>query len=126
MSPRKRLRPHSPPLPRPRCYRSSGCRRRASIFYSTAAHLRSRSRLTAAPPMPRAFSHPPAGDPADAAALLATPRRFQYPATRLQYDLGLERASTIALDQLACTSLFAAVRLPRAARGGGGATAGAS
>ncbi len=56
----------------------------------------------------------PHGGTADAACLLASTRRFQYPATRLQYDLGLERASTIALDQLACTSLFAAVRLARA------------
>ena len=56
----------------------------------------------------------PRGNTADVASLLATTRRFQYPATRLQYDLGLEHASTIALDQLACTSLFAAVRLARA------------
>lgn len=56
----------------------------------------------------------PRGSTVDVACRLATTRRFQYPATRLQYDLGLERASTIALDQLACTSLFAAVRLARA------------
>jgi 3-oxoacyl-[acyl-carrier-protein] synthase-3 len=49
----------------------------------------------------------------DAGAQIATTRRFQYPATRLQYDLGLESASTVAIDQLACTSLFAAVRLAR-------------
>lgn len=55
------------------------------------------------------------GSASDAACHLSTTRRFQYPATRLQYDLGLERASAIALDQLACTSLFAAVRLARAA-----------
>ena len=54
------------------------------------------------------------GTAADAACRLATTQRFQYPAARLQYDLGLERASTIALDQLACTSLFAAVRLAKA------------
>lgn len=53
------------------------------------------------------------GTAADAACRLATTQRFQYPAARLQYDLGLERASAIALDQLACTSLFAAVRLAR-------------
>ena len=53
------------------------------------------------------------GSADDASAQLASTRRFQYPATRLQYDLGLERASTMALDQLACTSLFAAVRLAR-------------
>ncbi|HEY9227869.1 MAG TPA: 3-oxoacyl-[acyl-carrier-protein] synthase III C-terminal domain-containing protein [Gemmatimonadaceae bacterium] len=51
------------------------------------------------------------GDASDTSAHLASTRRFRYPATRLQYDLGLECASTIALDQLACTSLFAAVRL---------------
>jgi 3-oxoacyl-[acyl-carrier-protein] synthase-3 len=59
------------------------------------------------------------GATADAARRIATTCRFQYPATRLQYDLGLERASTIALDQLACTSLFAAVRLARAVIGAG-------
>ena len=59
-----------------------------------------------------AFS--PRGTAADVGCRLATTQRFQYPATRLHYDLGLEDASTIALDQLACTSLFAAVRLARA------------
>ncbi len=54
------------------------------------------------------------GRGADSSSRIDTTRRFQYPATRLQYDLGLECASTIALDQLACTSLFAAVRLARA------------
>ncbi len=53
------------------------------------------------------------GSAADSSAHIATMRRFQYPATRLQYDLGLEHASTIALDQLACTTLFSAVRLAR-------------
>jgi len=56
----------------------------------------------------------PAGSVRDAAGRLATTQRFSYPATRLQYDLELDRASTFALDQLACTSLFAAVRLARA------------
>lgn len=59
-----------------------------------------------------AFS--PAGSCPDAAERLASFRRFQYPATRLQYELGLERAGVVALDQLACTSLFEAVRLARA------------
>jgi 3-oxoacyl-[acyl-carrier-protein] synthase III len=53
------------------------------------------------------------GSALESSAHIASTRRFQYPATRLQYDLGLERASTMALDQLACTSLFAAVRLAR-------------
>lgn len=44
---------------------------------------------------------------------LRTTERFRYPATRLQYDLGLNRASVIAVDQLACTGLFSAVRLAR-------------
>ena len=59
-----------------------------------------------------AFS--PAGNAGGAADHIATTRRFRYPATRLQYDLGLACASTLALDQLACTSLFAAVRMARA------------
>ena len=54
------------------------------------------------------------GTACDSSARIASTGRFQYPATRLQYDLGLECASTMALDQLACTSLFAAVRLARA------------
>ena len=54
------------------------------------------------------------GNACESSALIASTRRFEYPATRLQYDLGLERASSIALDQLACTSLFAAVRFARA------------
>jgi 3-oxoacyl-[acyl-carrier-protein] synthase-3 len=53
------------------------------------------------------------GSAHDSSAHIASTRRFKYPATRLQYDLGLECSSTIALDQLACTSLFAAVRLAR-------------
>lgn len=40
--------------------------------------------------------------------------RFQYPGTRLQFDLGLERSFVFGVDQLACTTLFAAVRLARA------------
>jgi 3-oxoacyl-[acyl-carrier-protein] synthase-3 len=53
------------------------------------------------------------GNAQSASVRLASTQRFLYPATRLQYDLGLECASTIALDQMACTSLFAAVRLAR-------------
>lgn len=45
---------------------------------------------------------------------LTTMDRFKYPATRLQYELGLTSASTFALDQLACTSLLASVRVARA------------
>jgi 3-oxoacyl-[acyl-carrier-protein] synthase III len=54
------------------------------------------------------------GSGARAEAQVSTMRRFHYPATRLQYDLGLERASVVAVDQLACTSLFASVRLANA------------
>jgi 3-oxoacyl-[acyl-carrier-protein] synthase-3 len=59
------------------------------------------------------------GGAGEASSLIASTRRFEYPATRLQYELGLECASAMALDQLACTSLFAAVRLARAMCNGG-------
>lgn len=55
-----------------------------------------------------------AGSASDASSRIASTRRFDYPATRLQYDLGLECASALAIDQLACTSLFSAVRIARA------------
>jgi 3-oxoacyl-[acyl-carrier-protein] synthase-3 len=45
---------------------------------------------------------------------LCDARRFEYPAPRLQYDLGLSRATVIGLDQFACTTLFGAVRIARA------------
>jgi 3-oxoacyl-[acyl-carrier-protein] synthase-3 len=54
----------------------------------------------------RALAH--AGDDVVSSA------RFRYPSTRLQYDLGLERAAVVAVDQLACTTLFGAVRVARA------------
>lgn len=50
----------------------------------------------------------------DGTAAFRTTERFKYPATRLQYELGLERAAVISLDQLACTTLFGAVRIARA------------
>jgi 3-oxoacyl-[acyl-carrier-protein] synthase-3 len=53
-------------------------------------------------------------DAAEGARGLCDARRFQYPGARLQYDLGLERATVIGLDQLACTTLFGAVRIARA------------
>lgn len=55
-----------------------------------------------------------AGCAVNAVEHIATTRRFEYPATRLQFELGLGCASAVALDQLACTSLFAAVRMARA------------
>jgi len=51
---------------------------------------------------------------ANAAGNVVSTARFQYPSTRLQYDLGLERAAVLAVDQLACTTLFGAVRVARA------------
>ncbi|HEV8265916.1 MAG TPA: 3-oxoacyl-[acyl-carrier-protein] synthase III C-terminal domain-containing protein [Gemmatimonadales bacterium] len=50
----------------------------------------------------------------DGTAAFRTTERFKYPATRLQYELGLQRAAVISLDQLACTTLFGAVRIARA------------
>ena len=50
----------------------------------------------------------------DAVRALCDARRFHYPATRLQSDLGLVHATVIGIDQLACTSLFGAVRIARA------------
>ena len=47
-------------------------------------------------------------------AALATTERFRYPGTRLQYELGLDRASVVGLDSLACSTLLGAVRLARA------------
>jgi 3-oxoacyl-[acyl-carrier-protein] synthase III len=43
-----------------------------------------------------------------------TMQRFRYPGARLQYELGLERAMLIGVDQLACTGLLGAVRVARA------------
>ena len=63
-------------------------------------------------PSAMAFS---AASEADAgAAALCTADRFRYPATRLQHELELEHAAVLALDQLACTTLFGAVRVARA------------
>lgn len=36
---------------------------------------------------------------------------FRYPATRLQYELGLENAWTFGVNQVACTNLLSAVRI---------------
>jgi 3-oxoacyl-[acyl-carrier-protein] synthase-3 len=56
----------------------------------------------------------PAGSAADAPAALGTTQRFHFPATRLQFDLGLENANAIGLNQLACSTLFGAVRFAKA------------
>lgn len=42
------------------------------------------------------------------------PPRVGYPATRLQHELGLERAQVLGVDQLACTTLFGALRMAQA------------
>ena len=55
-----------------------------------------------------------ATDAITSAASLCTADRFRYPATRLQHELGLDSAAVLALDQLACTTLFGAVRVARA------------
>lgn len=62
---------------------------------------------------PGAFAAPRNAAEAGAAAL-ASSDRFKYPGTRMQSELGLSRASVLGLSQLACTSLFGAVRVARA------------
>jgi 3-oxoacyl-[acyl-carrier-protein] synthase III len=52
--------------------------------------------------------------PSEAAAGLRTGERFRYPATRLQHELALDNAGVMGVEQLACTSLFAAIRIARA------------
>jgi 3-oxoacyl-[acyl-carrier-protein] synthase III len=44
---------------------------------------------------------------------LRTADRNRFPATRLQFDLGLENASVIGVDQLGGTNLFGAIRVAR-------------
>src|SRR6185503_17362819 len=68
--------------------------------------------LYCGPEGPTAFSNAPSAELSSASH--RTLARFRYPGTRLQHDLGLHRASTFGLDQLACTTLFTAVRVARA------------
>ena len=63
---------------------------------------------------PSAIAFAAAADAPSAAAAMCTAERFRSPATRLQYELGLDGASVLALDQLACTTLLGAVRVARA------------
>jgi 3-oxoacyl-[acyl-carrier-protein] synthase-3 len=63
-------------------------------------------------PAPLAYEAGP-GSAASAAALRTT-ERFKYPGARLHHELGLVNATMIGVDQLACTTLFAAVRVARA------------
>ena len=62
-------------------------------------------------PTAAAFATAPSDD--QAAAALRAGDRFKFPATRLQHALELDAASVIGVEQLACTGLFAAVRLAR-------------
>jgi 3-oxoacyl-[acyl-carrier-protein] synthase III len=48
------------------------------------------------------------------AARLRTTDRFLFPGARLHHELGLVNATLVGVDQLACTTLFAAVRVARA------------
>ena len=61
---------------------------------------------------PTAFTTAPS--PAESGASHRTTARFRYPATRMQYELGLTGAATLGLAELACTTLLAAVRVARA------------
>jgi 3-oxoacyl-[acyl-carrier-protein] synthase-3 len=49
-----------------------------------------------------------------AAEALCTMSRFNYPSSRLQYELELNNAWSFAIDQLACTTLLGATRIARA------------
>jgi 3-oxoacyl-[acyl-carrier-protein] synthase III len=61
---------------------------------------------------PTAFTVAPT--PAESSAAHRSTARFRYPAPRLQHELGLENAMVLGVDQLACTTLFGAVRIARA------------
>jgi 3-oxoacyl-[acyl-carrier-protein] synthase III len=63
---------------------------------------------------PGGLAFAPARTLASAAEDVVSAARFRYPSTRLQFELGLERAAVLAVDQLACTTLFGAVRVARA------------
>jgi 3-oxoacyl-[acyl-carrier-protein] synthase-3 len=64
------------------------------------------------PPGTTAYTSTPT--PEQAAASLRSTERFRYPATRLQWELGLEKATVLGVEQMACTTLFGAVRVARA------------
>jgi 3-oxoacyl-[acyl-carrier-protein] synthase III len=63
---------------------------------------------------PSALAFASAADASAGASRLLTTDRFTFPASRLQHELGAHHASVFALDQLACTTLFGAVRIARA------------
>ncbi len=62
---------------------------------------------------PGSIAFSPADKAENEAGGVCTMSRFKYPATRLQYDLGLHNAWPFGIDQLACTTLLAAARLAR-------------
>ena len=68
--------------------------------------------LYGGPQGPTAFTNAPS--PKQSSDSHRTTARFRYPGTRLQHELGLTKASTFGLDQLACTTLFTCVRVARA------------
>lgn len=64
------------------------------------------------PQGPTAFATAPTA--AASSAAHRTTDRFLFPGARLQHELGLERATMLGVDQLACTTLLGAVRVARA------------
>jgi 3-oxoacyl-[acyl-carrier-protein] synthase-3 len=68
--------------------------------------------IYAGPPGQAAFSLRPSD--AQCIAGVRTQSRFRYPGTRLQHALALDAAGVFGLDQLACTTLFSAVRVAAA------------
>ena len=63
---------------------------------------------------PSALAFAPARDAGAGASDLLTTGRFRYLGTRLQHALACDRAAILGLDQLACATLFGAVRVARA------------
>lgn len=68
--------------------------------------------IYAGPPGQTAFSLRPSDE--ECIGGVRTSARFRYPGTRLQHALGLDSAAVFGLDQLACTTLFSAVRVAAA------------
>jgi 3-oxoacyl-[acyl-carrier-protein] synthase III len=62
-------------------------------------------------PSTAAFARPGAHEER---SMLHTLGRFKYPGTRLQSELGLTRATSFAVSELACATLFGAIRVARA------------
>jgi 3-oxoacyl-[acyl-carrier-protein] synthase-3 len=63
--------------------------------------------------VPGPLGFEPAAGCWDTGTAARTTARFKYPATRLAYELGLTNAGVFGLSQLACTTLFSAVRIAR-------------